>query len=102
MNYYIKEKLETDHQREVVQALETWGWTVYRMNSGRKGGIRLHKKHTPDLLAQRKGRSVWIEMKKPGSEPNEGQLKRHEELRADGFTVLVLHSLDELMEYHKG
>lgn len=92
---------ETEIQKDVIDLLKAWGWTVYRMNAGRKGGIRLHPPGTPDLLAQRKGHSVWIEMKKPGEDPSEIQRKKHKELREDGFTVLVIHSVEELLKYKK-
>lgn len=95
------EKSETMHQKDVVDCLKSFGWEVFRLNSGRKGGINLCKAGTPDLLAMKDGISVFIEIKKPGKEPTKIQLKRHEELRANGFKVLVIHSLDELMAYHR-
>lgn len=97
----IIEKSETEIQAEIVKALIQFGYEVFRMNAGRKGGIKLHPNGTPDLLAQRKGHSVWIEVKRPGEEPTEDQLKRHKEIRDNGFPVYVFHSVDEMMEYYK-
>ena len=90
------EKTETEIQKEIREYSESFGWDVYRMQSGRKGGVRLHKKSTPDLMAQRKGKTIWIEVKKPGEEPDEDQLERHEEIRANGFVVLVVCSVEKL------
>ena len=40
--------------------------------------------------------TVFVEMKAPGKKPNASQLKRHEELRALGITVLVIDSLEAI------
>jgi hypothetical protein len=38
-----------------------------------------------------------IEMKKPGQEPDDGQLEYHELLRTQGYRVVVCHSLEAFM-----
>jgi hypothetical protein len=92
-------KTETEIQSEITKYLEKNGFRVYRMNSGRVGGVRLHPTGTPDLLAMRRGISIWIEVKKPGEEPTGDQKRIHKELRADGFKVYVVCSLEELLSY---
>ena len=92
-------KTETEIQKEIIDYLTQHGWDVYRMQSGRVSGVRLHKKFTPDLMALKNGVTIWIEVKKPNEKPTEGQRKRHEEIRKNGFKVFVVDSLEALLQY---
>jgi len=51
----------------------------------------------PDRVAIKGGVHVWIEFKVPGRHLRPMQVIRHAELEAAGATVLVIHSLDELI-----
>ena len=44
------------------------------------------------------GRIVWAEMKSTGDKPTKVQLRRHAELRAMGFTVYVIDSIEGMHE----
>lgn len=92
-------KTETEIQKEIMDYLTLHGWEVYRMNSGTRAGTKLHKPGTPDLMIQKNGTTIWIEVKRPGEKPSVIQKKRHEEIRANGFKVFVVTSLDELLSY---
>lgn len=87
-------KTETEIQSEIREYLQLCGWTVYRMNSGRKGGMLLHRKGTPDLLAMRKGKSVFIEVKRPGYKPTKDQVEEHKRINDNGFAVVIADSID--------
>ena len=45
------------------------------------------------------GRLVFVELKAPGRKPRPLQLKRHEELLALGFDVVVVDSLEGVDEF---
>ena len=45
------------------------------------------------------GRLVFVELKAPGKKPRPIQLKRHEELKALGFEVVVIDSLEGVEEF---
>lgn len=92
-------KTETEIQKEIMDYLTLHGWVVYRMNSGRRAGTRLHDTGTPDLMAQKNGITIWIEVKRPGKKPTKAQLEAHQKIRDNGFKVYVVTSLKELLSY---
>jgi Holliday junction resolvase len=92
-------KTETEIQKEIMDHLKSYSWDVYRMNSGRISGVRLHKKGTPDIMAQKDGVTIWIEVKKPNEIVPDHQLKDHAEKRNNGFKVFVVTSLEELLSH---
>ena len=49
----------------------------------------------PDLTFAYRGRAVALEAKLPGKEAEPHQAERHERMRADGWLVAVVHSVDE-------
>lgn len=53
----------------------------------------------PDFICCWKGKFLGIEAKAPGGTPTPNQLRRHEELRAGGGTVLIVSDVDQLKEY---
>lgn len=89
---------ETEIQKQIIDHLTKQGWMVFRMNSGSRAGTRLHKKGTPDLMAQKDGETIWIEVKKPSGKLSPDQLKKHKEIRANGFIVIVAFSLQDVIE----
>lgn len=55
------------------------------------------RKNVPDRIVLMPGASIeFVELKATGEEPNDGQLREHERLRALGFTVLVIDSKEEI------
>lgn len=47
------------------------------------------------------GRAVFVELKAPGQTPRPLQIKRHKQLAALGFTVLVIDSIAGIQEVFK-
>lgn len=65
-------------QKRVKDILERKGFTVVKV-------IQLSKNGYPDILAMRKGQSVWVEVKAEGEKPRELQLIRIRQLQENGF-----------------
>ena len=81
-------------QKEVKQYLQWTGWFVFKNHQtlGSYKGIS-------DLTAMKKGRTLWIEIKRP-----KGKLSQHQENFKDhvekcGGEYLVIHSLEEIREW---
>lgn len=53
----------------------------------------------PDLMCLKNGKVVFIEVKRPGGRASPLQLLRHEQLRAEGFPVLLIDNLNKLNDY---
>lgn len=51
----------------------------------------------PDLMALRKGVTIFIEVKAPGKKPAPLQEYRLNKLRENGFTALVIDNIDQLI-----
>jgi predicted mannosyl-3-phosphoglycerate phosphatase (HAD superfamily) len=50
----------------------------------------------PDLLALKMGRAVFLEIKQPGKKPSELQAYRIDQLRKQGFEVIVATSKTDI------
>lgn len=77
---------EADIQSSVIKAYEKDGWLVNKM-------IQTTANGWPDLECYRNGAIIFIECKAPGKKPTPLQLYRHEQLRNQGFTVLIIDYL---------
>jgi len=75
--------LESKIQNDITKRYEKEGWFVVKLIKTTKNGI-------PDLMCLRNGITLFIEVKRPGKEPGTLQQFRHEELRKQGFEVLIL------------
>ena len=53
----------------------------------------------PDFICCWRGNFLGIEAKAPGGTPTPNQLRRHEEIRAGGGTVLIVFDVNQLKEY---
>lgn len=69
-------------QSQIIKYLEANGWLCIKLIQTSKNGI-------PDLICLHSGRSVFIEVKQPGKNPTDLQKYRHEQLRKQGFEVVV-------------
>lgn len=81
-------------QANIRKALESFGFWVERMQSGRsvkvrRGRMRLATAGTPDLLIVAPVYG-WIEVKLPGEELNENQLEWHARARRSGLRVATV------------
>lgn len=77
--------LESEIQSRIIRQLEESGWYVVKLIQTNKNGI-------PDLIAVRSGRVVFVEVKRPGKEPEPLQKFRHKEIRKNGTEVIVATS----------
>ena len=91
---------ETEIKKQITDYLKARRFLIFRMNAGR---VRIGKRYiylcptgTPDLQVVGPP-SFWLEVKKPGEEPDEDQLKMHADLRARGHVVHVVWSLDDVI-----
>lgn len=83
-----------DIEQPLFRYARTRGWMCEKLvNVGRRGW--------PDRTFMRKGVIVFCELKAPGQKPTEQQLKRHEEIRAQGFTVVWFDNLEKAKAYFK-
>lgn len=54
------------------------------------------RSHAPDDLILLPGRHLFVECKRPGETPRDGQLREHARLRAAGFEVHVASTFEEI------
>lgn len=81
--------LESEIKRRGAELLESCGWMVLHLIQTNTNGI-------PDTLCMRAGRAIFIEWKQPGKKPEPLQLYRHQKLKEQGFTTLVVTDLKQL------
>jgi Holliday junction resolvase len=74
--------LESKIQRKIIADLQKKGWLVIKVIQSNAPGF-------PDLMALKEGRAIFLEVKQPGKKPRPLQLYRHEQLRKQGFEVIV-------------
>lgn len=75
--------LESKVQSRIIKRYEAQGWFVVKLVLTSKPGI-------PDLLCLKDGKTVFIEVKRPGEKTRPLQDYRIAELRRMGFDVKVL------------
>lgn len=76
---------EQQLQSKIKNNLKAKGWIVIKT-------IRLSEAGYPDLFCFKNGRTVFIEVKARGNKPTPLQNLRHEQLRAQGFEVIVTNT----------
>lgn len=97
--YLEQSKTEAQIQQEIVTYLRTLGWVVLELRgNARRGGTVFQTKGLPDLYALRRGRAVWLEVKRPGQRPRSEQRRLHTLLRNAGAEVYVVTGIDALKE----
>ena len=79
--------LEKQIQAKIKKELTKQGWIVLRP-------IQVSTSGYPDLWLLKDGRCVFAEIKRPGQAPTPLQELRHRELRAAGFHVVVMTSVN--------
>jgi len=88
-------------QASMMTYLRLRGYYVLRLNAGalpNKQGRPVHMLPAgcPDLLAIKAGRATFVEVKRPGKMPTEGQRLMMETLRSYGARCLCATSVEEL------
>jgi len=76
----------------ITNWLKKEGWLVTKLMMTTTSGI-------PDILAIRSGKTIFIEVKKPGGRLSKIQKYRIAEIRAQDIPVLVTDNLKELKEW---
>ncbi len=79
----------------ITNYLKKEGWLVTKLMMTTTSGI-------PDVLAIRQGKTIFIEVKKPGGRLSRIQEYRIAEIRAQDIPVLVTDNLPELKEWLNG
>jgi Holliday junction resolvase len=85
----ISNKTEAQIQRAILVKLEKLGWYVIKLIQTNKNGI-------PDLLCHKAGRTVYVEVKRPGHKPRALQVVRMRELDIAGIDSFVMSDINEL------
>ena len=82
-------KSEAQIQAEIVKELRRQGWLVNKLVQTTLNG-------TPDLICHKDGRTVYIEVKRPGQKPRPLQDYRHRELAKHGIPTYIITDILEL------
>lgn len=70
-------ELEREIEKDIVADAEAAGWWQVKL-------MRMSKRGLPDRLFVRRGRFVFLEVKRVGEEPSRQQTNRHNELKEHG------------------
>ena len=84
--------LERSIQKSVINIMSSKGWLVNKIIQSTINGW-------PDLQCHRGGVTIFIEVKRPGGKATPLQRLRHEQLRAEGFKVLVIDNINMLESF---
>jgi len=79
--------LEQKIQTKILVRLEKEGWLVNKL-------MHLSRSGWPDIIAHKDGRTVYIEVKRPGGRLSEIQKYVIAKLRKEGITVIVTDNVD--------
>jgi hypothetical protein len=76
---------------------------LVRQVKKRGGEVRklawIGRRHAPDRLVMWPGYSHLVELKRPGKRARAGQEREHDRLRAAGFSVFVLSTIEAVNTY---
>lgn len=77
-------------QKGVITIYEKRGWLVVKIIQSTKNGW-------PDLQCHKNGITVFIEVKTPRGKVSKLQEFRHDELKRQGFKVLIIDNIDNII-----
>lgn len=84
--FYVKPEKESDLQADIIEHAHIRGWFCQKVQFvGRRG--------CQDVVAIRGGRTVWIEVKRPGKEPTKQQALVAREMKEKGAEVYAVENL---------
>lgn len=84
--FYTKPVKESDLQADIIEHAHIRGWFCQKVQFvGRRG--------CQDVVAIRGGRTVWIEVKRPGKEPTKQQARVAREMKEKGAEVYAVDNL---------
>jgi Holliday junction resolvase len=98
---YQAKRIENAVQRVIVQALSYAGWLVMHIpNQSTRGRQRWAGllPGAPDLVAVKRGRVVFLEVKTEKSRVSEKQSEVHDLLRLHGMEVRVVRNVDDIAD----
>ena len=81
--------LESTIQTKIIKWLKSEGYFVTKLMGTSTNGI-------PDVLAIKDGRTLFVEVKRPGREADPIQAYRIKELNDYGVLAFVAHSVEEV------
>ncbi len=95
MRWQTKKKkvdpLERELEQDIRKYAEKRGWLWMKFESPGYAGVT-------DRIGARRGRIIFVELKKFGEEPEAHQLLVHQEMRDHGCEVFVVDNLEDAME----
>jgi Holliday junction resolvase len=86
------ERLESDIQRQIAQAMTKSGWLVVKLIQTNWNGI-------PDLMCIRKGVTIFLEVKRPNKDLEPLQDYRIKTLNSIGVHARRVDSLEDISIY---
>lgn len=78
-------------EHQLKKAIEASGGLCWKLVSPGSSGV-------PDRICLMDSRAVFVELKAPGKQPRPIQQHRMNQLRQQGFTALVVDSMDGIQE----
>lgn len=78
-------------EQALRKAIESDGGLCWKLTCPGTDGV-------PDRLCLKAGRAIFVEVKAPGRQPRPLQVRRINQLRAQGFTCLVIDSMSQIEE----
>jgi Holliday junction resolvase len=93
MRFPYSDEKEKAIERRILSYLKASGFWTLKVHGGpwQTPGI-------PDVLAIRRGRAYWFEVKRPGQNATKLQERTIAELRSTGCVAAVVHSLEEVVD----
>jgi Holliday junction resolvase len=80
--------LESDIQAKIIDHAWSRGWFCVKTETRSMRGLM-------DVVAIRRGRTIWIEVKRTGEGPRRQQEIRAQEMRDHGAEVFIVDTYDE-------
>lgn len=92
--FYEKTEKESNLQTEIIEHAHRRGWFAQKaVFDGRRG--------CPDVVAIRRSRTIWIEVKRGGEAPTLQQHMVAREMRENGAEVYAVDNLRDAIEILK-
>ena len=93
-NIFLKLKSETKVRESAIEkALHA---RIKALGGEHRRVVWQGRSHAPDDLVLLPGRHLLVECKRPGEVPRSGQIREHARLRAAGFEVHTISSIEQI------
>ena len=86
--FYEKTEKEANLQAEVIELALTRGWFCQKV-------VFVGRRGCQDVVAIRRGRVVWIEVKREGEEPRKQQAKVARDMQKHGAEVFAVDKIED-------